>query len=116
MRLFLSIFVLLLCSSVAQQAPPPSPRKGTDSQADTHHNIGSQASSNEKPPTELAPLVKAGASQENKNPGGRKAQNDEQQQTVKISEIPQIKVTTGLSNIIYLVFSGLLVAVGWPCP
>ena len=40
------------------------------------------------------------------------AADDKQQQPIKISEVPPITVRTGPSDIIYLVFSGLLVLVG----
>ncbi|HME32028.1 MAG TPA: hypothetical protein VKG65_04685 [Terriglobales bacterium] len=75
-------------------------------------SINQNASSEKAPSAQSSPTPNPAASQGNEGSNGAKGANNEPQQRVKISELPPITVRTGKGDIIYLVFSGLLVIVG----
>jgi hypothetical protein len=108
----MKLLVLAALLAFFQSSVPP-PRQSTNAHTGERQAVNDKASSNKAPTRQQSPVANAGASAVNENAGKPEAADKKQQQPVKISEIPPITVRTGRGDIVYLVFSGLLVVVGW---
>ncbi len=105
--------IVLIVSLAACQTTVPVPGKRSNPQSDTTDSIHNQTGQNDGNPTPSSQsMLNQTHTQSSQANGSGESGKNKQEQTIKITSVPRIETQAGWPEIIYLVFSFLLVAVG----